>query len=467
MKQTSLVVITVLSWALFPLMLKYLNLNGIKIFVFFIIFCISFVIYFKSKTKQFLITQWQKLIIGCWIGYLLALLMASWLSKSNYSLVQWSLLFGKFLFLIFLIKNIDEKYIVSTLKIYANIMVISVVLALISVLIVLLGIQPIQKVDMGGRLVDMYFGSYYVLNTPLCAPYPIYRIQGLSEEPGTFAFTLLPAFYWFLIVQKSYVRLSVLMLGLILSSSMGVLLLLLALLPILTWKYIKEKFIIAFYLMTICSMIFIMILSNNCSHNNINKKEDISILKSGLGSGATEDYIENFNNKDKIKKEKIIDNLKENIKYSTGTTLEGKIQSFNDRKIGVILVFNYFKDNILGTGAALGMGTIKNSISVGYFVAFLEAGVVGGILYLTLFLILGWLSLRIIITLKDDSFEAQVAIVTALSVVSIIVMGAQRIQPDLSLWHMCFYAMLFYYLSKLSTIPNMFGKALVIGNDSV
>jgi O-antigen ligase len=108
----------------------------------------------------------------------------------------------------------------------------------------------------------------------------------------------------------------------------------------------------------------------------------------------------------------------------------------------------------MGAGAALGMTTVNNSISVGYLVAAVESGVIGGILYLCLFIVMGWGAFKIIVTSNNESFDELVKVVVALSVCTVLVMGAQRIQPDLSFWHMWIYAMMFYLLQKTMVVPN-------------
>jgi hypothetical protein len=127
---------------------------------------------------------------------------------------------------------------------------------------------------------------------------------------------------------------------------------------------------------------------------------------------------------------------------------------------------DYLRDNMTGTGAALGMTTVNNSISVGYVVAALEAGIIGGALYLCLFAIMGWLALRAIMTSNHSAFDGQVRLVVALSVCAVLVMGAQRIQPDLSFWHMWIYAMLLYLLQQKPDSKVTLSTELASGNDT-
>lgn len=193
-----LVLITIFSWFIFPVMLKPLNISIFSIgFTVSLLFIFSIVI-FTSKINKIEFSLWHKTMLGCWGGYLCALLVSTLESGSAYSLIQWITLAEKFLFFIFILLYIQTKYIVATLRIYANVMVLTVIFSIIAVFSFRAGVLPLSEIDLGGKSVAVYFGSYYVPNTPICIPEPIYRIQGLSEEPGTYAFVLLPAFFGYL-----------------------------------------------------------------------------------------------------------------------------------------------------------------------------------------------------------------------------------------------------------------------------
>ena len=150
-----------------------------------------------------------------------------------------------------------------------------------------------------------------------------------------------------------------------------------------------------------------------------------------------------------------VGNLELIRKYNSASS-EGKAVSMQDRIDGVRVVIKYLNTHSIGTGTSLGMKTVNHSISVGYAVAALESGVLGGILYLCLLVIMGWLALMMILSSKMDTFENRVRIVVALSVCTVIIMGTQRMQPDLSFWHMWIYAMFFYLLQKDRANSSLF-----------
>jgi len=384
-------------------------------------------------------------------GYLLALLLATIESASAYSLIHWCILFAKFLFFAFLLFYLNEKFIVTTLRIYANLMVLTVLFAVVAVVVAALGYQPLATVDLHGTLTNFYFGSYYTPHySPICAPAPIYRIQGLSEEPGTFGFVLLPAFFWLVIAEKAYVRSAIIVLGISLTMSLGTGLFLLMLLPLIAWKFSSHYKVPVFFLSVICIIGTMYVVSGPCQTSyleNLQKNQS------------------NLKNKDEIALSSVLDECTKLhsksecisiLKYNSASTASGKVHSFKDRFGGTLIAWSYLKNHVMGTGTGLGMSSI-NAIAAGtsanaegYVVAILEAGIVGGLLYLCLFAIMGWLAIKAIVFTAIYSFDDRVMVVVALSVCSVLVMGAQRIQPDITLWHLWIYAMWFYLLQKMS-----------------
>jgi hypothetical protein len=386
------------------------------------------------------------------------LLFATLESGSTYSLSQWCVLFTKFLFFSFLLLYMNGKYVVTTLRIYANFMVATVVLAAIAVIAAAYGFKPLATANPGGRLSEVYFGAYYVLNTPVCVPAPIFRIQGLSEEPGTYAFALLPAFFWLLIAERAYIRTAVIVLGLMLSMSFGAGLFLLLLLPIMAWKYSGDYKIPAFFLGAISVIGMMYMVSGSCIDRYYDNMD--SPLRATTNPRLAAEIKACL--KGGVDRRVCI----QTRKTSLSTSPSGKARSYQDRIDGFSVATDYLRDNMTGTGAALGMTTVNNSISVGYVVAALEAGIIGGALYLCLFAIMGWLALRAIMTSNHSAFDGQVRLVVALSVCAVLVMGAQRIQPDLSFWHMWIYAMLLYLLQEKPGSKVTLATELASRNDA-
>jgi hypothetical protein len=448
----SLILITVLSWFLFPLELNQLNPSAFNIGFSLSAFAIIIGVTIGLTRNQLTLQLLHKMMLICWIGYLLALLLATIESASAYSIIHWCILFAKFLFFAFLLFYINKKFIVTTLRIYANLMVLTVFFAVVAIIVAALGYLPLATVDLHGTLTNFYFGSYYTPHySPICAPAPIYRIQGLSEEPGTLGFALLPAFFWFVIAEKAYVRSAAIAIGISLTMSLGTGLFLLMLLPLMVWKFSSHYQVPVFFLSVICIIGTMYVVSGPCQTNHL------AYLYENQSSIKDKDGIALLSVLNECTKLHSKSECYSYLKYNSASTANGKVHSFKDRFDGMLIAWNYLKSHVMGTGTGLGMSSV-NAIAAGtsanaegYVVAILEAGVVGGLFYLCLFTIMGWLAIKAIVSTAIDSFDDRVMVVVALSVCGVLVMGSQRIQPDITLWHMWIYAMWFYLLQKM---PN-------------
>lgn len=473
----SLIMITALSWFVFPLLVNLLNPSIFNTIFAACALVVTVSVAISLPRNQLALQPIHKMILGCWIGYLLALLLATLESASTYSLIHWCILLAKFLFCLFLLVYINEKYIVATLRIYANLMVLTVVFAVVAIVFAALDIQPLTIVNIQGTLTNFYFASYYTPHySPICMPLPIYRIQGLSEEPGAYAFELLPAFFWLLIAEKAYVRSAVIALGICLTISLGVTLLLFILFLIMVRKYSGNFIVAAFILGVIGSVGLLYPLSSACQTSYLENllllksqsKDDFVSKPNGKDDFASkangkDDFASKFKSKDDKATLAVLDDCTKTrgknecikyFQYNVASSAYGKVHSFTDRYDGMVIALGYLRDHVIGTGTGLGMSKVNalavgtSAAAVGYVVAVLESGIVGGFLYMCLFTIMGWLAFKTIITTKMDSFDERVRIVIALSVCSVLVMGAQRIQPDITLWHMWIYAMLLYVLQR-------------------
>ena len=465
----SLILITAFSWVIFPLLIVLLNPALFKIG-----FAVSALVVIISVAialpkNQLALQPLHKMILVCWVGYLLALLLATLESGSTYSLTHWSIYFAKFLFLLFLLFYINEKYIVATFRIYANLMVLTVILAVFAVFVAAIDIQPLAIIDIQGTLTNFYFGSYYTPHySPLCAPLPIYRIQGLSEEPGAYAFELLPAFFWLLIAERAYVRSAVIALGLVLTMSFGVasFLFVLLLLLLIARKHSNNYIVPASFLIVSGSIGLMYAISSSCQTSHlqnllVTSQSEVAVVKSRSEDSAvvkpqSKDDAATLSVLEECKKNHPASECIDTFQYYVASTAYGKLHSLKDRFDGLSIALSQLINHPIGTGAALGMPKVNaiaaaagaSAAGVGYAVPVLESGIVGGLLYLCLFSIMGWLAIKTVTSSSFGSFDERVEVVVALSVCAVLAMGAQRIQPDVTLWHMWIYAMLFYLLQK-------------------
>lgn len=478
-KTRLLVIITVISWFIFPLMLKQLSPVGFQVGFALCLLTVVVVVLITAERNQLAPQFAHKLMVLCWLGYLIALLFASLESGSMYSLSQWSFLFVKFLFFVFLLLYLNERYIKITLRIYANLMVATVIFALAAILLPANSIPPLATVDLGGRLGHFYFGAFIVHTDFICPPAAVFRMQGLSEEPGTYAFALLPALFWLLIAEKAYFRSMVIVLGLMFSYSLGVGLFLLLLLLLMAGIRTLGSRVPQFFILAICAIGSMYLVSGYCrasqaggsgkAHGDgvisvaLSDKSlrpatyQITVTEAGKSvSHVATQIAGNDGPGERAELSQLRRASAESeeaevapVKHDAMSGfLDTKLISFHDRVDGLRATWKYFQSHLIGTGAALGMSTVRNSISVGYAVAVLESGIMGGLLYLVLFSTMGWLALKEIVSARNEPLVDPARLVVALSVCTVLVMGAQRMQPDLSWWHMWIYAMWLYLLQE-------------------
>ncbi|MDQ6955152.1 MAG: hypothetical protein Q9M20_06875, partial [Mariprofundaceae bacterium] len=127
-------------------------------------------------------------------------------------------------------------------------------------------------------------------------------------------------------------------------------------------------------------------------------------------------------------------------------------QLFTGRVDSLLAVYEYLLVHPFGTGDALGVMTVNYPISVGYAVAMLEAGVIGGVAYCAMFGLLFWKAFKLCLSVDMTQYEGQVRFAVAVAVMIVLFMGLQRQQPDLSLWHMWIYACFFYLTMKKDAV---------------
>jgi len=396
-----LVLLVFSSWFLFPVMLKFLAYVEFQVgFALISIFVLAMLIRY-SELNQLEWLPWHKWFVFFWLVYLLFLFSASFFSGSLYSLKQYCIIIYKVIFFAVLLIYMKRNFIIWSFRVYSNFMLFIVILASI----VAIGIKfdllhPIQyfaeKVTEHSQFFEVYWGAYYVVGG--------HRMQGFCEESGTFALTILPAFFWFIIVEKLYVRASFILMGVFFSHSTGGLWELILSLGLAMKKKVFSKNVLRVLLLA--TFILAIILS-------------FSYLKALFSSDF--DFF--------------LDKIRDFV------SLPGRFQS-------ILSSYEYLLVHPLGTGNALGMRTVDYPISVGYANAMLEAGVIGGVSYLLMFALLFWKALKVCLSVNLLRTDGRVYFAVALTVMIVLLMGFQRQQPDLSMWHMWIYASFFYLTMK-------------------
>ncbi|WP_238320235.1 hypothetical protein, partial [Hydrogenovibrio marinus] len=126
-----LLLTTVFSWFLFPILVKFLAPFAFRL-GFILIFSMAIIINFKYSTANKLtFSKEERLLFLFWVGYLCTLTVATIIANDLYAYIQLSSRILKVLFFVFLLFYIDKTYIYKIFSIYANLMSVIVIMAII------------------------------------------------------------------------------------------------------------------------------------------------------------------------------------------------------------------------------------------------------------------------------------------------------------------------------------------------
>ncbi len=226
----------------------------------------------------------------------------------------------------------------------------------------------------------------------------VLRTQSFADEPGTYAFALIPALFWY-INKRSWLQIVILGTGLFSTFSVGAILGVLLILALSVVNLLLNKFTSRKLLTNIMIAVSIIIVAAAMYSNRQEKVESYLLTKydSYASIGET----------------------------SFGVRLEGfknNMEHLNDNPIG------------LGSGgrALLGLqgdiGIVNNVI---------EAGIVGGTFYIISLVLLGYITLKHLIFSQDVN-----RILFSRIVIMLLIAGAQRTAIDGSLWGLLFVIIL-------------------------
>jgi hypothetical protein len=255
---------------------------------------------------------------------------------------------------------------------------------------------------------DVYWGSYYRLS-PIYAPFPLFRMQGFCEEPGTFALSLMPALFWLLIVEKAFVRAIIVSIGMLWTYSLGAFLGVI-LLAVLLAMVRPVRNGVVFFLLGLSVIFFLLFFHTTILSTLV--ESDIFTLG---------EVYRKYSEQGEVYRKYI-----EWSKNFIGERFTGEKSSFGVRVKGSLIALQYLKNHLLGTGTALGISTVNFSIANGFAIAVLESGLFGGLFYCFLFLLIAWLSLLTIFRPSDYLIESNMRIAVGLTVLTCLFMGLQR-----------------------------------------
>jgi len=225
----SLILLVVASWGLYPLLLvKWLvpEWKGLVVLLFIVAVLLNFSDIKSLWRLRF--PRWSQFFLILYMSYLLALAYASMtvLSEGNLgSLNSYVLVVGKAIFFIVLLTLLDVRVIRLLFSVYAHV----VLLVCLMSLLVLVGValffwEPFFVFTfnvVGGESVQIPFYGVLYGQAPLAFLVPLARLQGFAGEPGTWALAVVPAYFYFLLLERNGLQLVVVMLAMILTVSMG------------------------------------------------------------------------------------------------------------------------------------------------------------------------------------------------------------------------------------------------------
>ena len=407
-KMDNVIAILITSlFLIYPIMLNLLVFDIYKKITFVILISIVFLLLKYSNSEQIKLNKYLKIIFYLYILYLLILFISS--LKYGH-ILQYSIYLIKFLFFILLFYYLNKNIISKILQIYAVIMVFIVIFNIINAIgVFFYNFNDIDNltsiIQENGYRFKVFFGSYYELSNLNLLGYEVYRFQGLSEEAGTFALALFPAYFYFL-YNLEKIKFFIILIGMCMtmSAAIPIVLIIIAIFTLIT----KEYKIAAIVLFSI--VIFFILFYLN----------DIYILISQIS----------------LESHKLM-------------SYERVISVYN-RLEDIIYYLHYFDklsifDKLFGEGSGSPFISYPHSISIGWLVKFVEAGLLGGFFYIITF---SFIFILVVFNIITNFYSDKVFYILSFSIIAFIIISSLRQPADSSFWHMSFYAFYFHYLVK-------------------
>lgn len=274
-----------------------------------------------------------------------------------------------------------------------------------------------------GYRFKVFYGSYYKLSDYSLLGLELYRLQGLSEEAGTFALALLPAYYYFLL-NDSKIKLSIVLCALIFTLSAAAAVAFAVSIILLSVKRAYKHAIIV----TGSLALFLFIFNINTINN--------SLISVPSPLSEAEVLVEAV----PVHKETI-------VQRSTSFFVRVQELGFYINHLQSLS----WTQILFGNGAGFPFtADYATTVSNGWLVKFLEAGIVGGILYATFFIMLCLAPFILISTFGFD----KLTLVYYLSLVSLVIISSTRQPAEASFWQWIVYAGFFRLISHINLIDQ-------------
>lgn len=329
----------------------------LKLLVFVSFLCFFFIV--KIDINFFnrpLTTNIYILLLFVWIFFSL-LSSIIYINEDTLSL---ALRYVAYIFVFFFLTSLKSNLSYVFFKYYSSVFLIVVFISFVSYVLSFVKGFPLTELVVGGG--RQYFTTFFNVLIPDAKTnfggVTFYRFQSIFDEPGTFSFLLLPAMYWYIFIQKNYIKIFFLSICLIFSLSAG------ALFQIFI-SYIIYLFIInptrAVPMLILIALFSVLLIVNFPSLSNF--------LEYKLGIGA----------------------------------YEGSHSSMGVRMLEIKYVIDSLSGNFFGLGFSSSniKSTYNSNISVGFFRLIIYSGMIGGIAIIVLFSHLSLYSI-LCLTKKDN-----------------------------------------------------------------
>jgi hypothetical protein len=339
-------------------------------------FCIFYRTPFSANHfRSNIAVQFSLLLIFVWLIFAILSSMV----QASVDMISLSFRYTAYLFVFLLISFSKKDMSHLFYKWYCKIFYVIALSSFISFMLNILNITPmVELVSQGERV---YFSTFFniVMSDSVVTlnGFSFYRFQSIFEEPGTFAFLLLPVIYWYRTVEYNRFKFISLMFMLLWTLSIGAMFT--AIITLFLYSAIKHRL---YSIPIFVSFVVIFILSLGL----FPEFQNFLAYKFGVGK------------------------------------FEGQHSSFGARILEISYVSETLSSRLLGVGfsGANILSVFGNSVSVGLFRQVIYSGAIGGVAIIALNLFLGIYSIKSMRSTNNRS------IFIGFTLLTFIFMGLQR-----------------------------------------
>lgn len=348
----------------------------LKVAVFLGFFCIFYRTSFSANhAKSNIAVQFSLLLIFVWLFFSLLSSMV----LASVDIISLAFRYTSYFFVFLLISLTQKNMSHLFYKWYCKILYVIASFSFISFILNILNITPmVELVSEGDRVYLSTFFNIVMSDSIITLNgFSFYRFQSIFEEPGTFAFLLLPVIYWYRIVEYNRFKFTSLMLMLLSTLSIGAMFA--AIIILIVYSAIKLRlYSIPIAVLPVVTFMLSLAL--------FPEFQDFLSYKFGVG------------------------------KY------EGQHSSFGTRILEISYVIETLSSSILGVGfsAANILSVFGNNVSVGLFRQVIYSGAIGGVAIIALNVFLGLYSIQKMRSTNNRS------IFIGFTLLTFIFMGLQR-----------------------------------------